>query len=230
MNETYHSLSELDESLSEKVKAIKNLIDYLRKDEYKTFKPVRHFPLKKIFDDCNLSTDGYYRATLTKALKEVGFLEIEGNFSGMKYRLKEGDFKRDSSVIATEINDFICANHRIQKREKVNHPKPIQASKIINRDLSSKPVLIKKEYSLGDSVYLLKDNKIALGKIIALKYETVSRLSEDYPRIQLSPSVNYNSIVCNVLLSDESIHTIAAHHLFPDIDLLLKSLQVRFFK
>jgi hypothetical protein len=229
MNETYHSLSELDESINEKVQAIKRLIDYLRKDENKAFKSVRLFPMKNIFDDCGIIPDMSYRATLTKALKEIGFLETEGRLSGMKYRLKETDFKKDSLAIANEINEFIYNNRRIQKK-KIDHPKPIQASKIINRDLSSKPILIKKEYSLGESVYLLKDNKIALGKIIALKYETATQLSEDYPRIQLPPSVNYQNIVCNVLLSDESIHTIAAHHLFPDIGLLLKSLQVRFFK
>jgi hypothetical protein len=229
MNKTYHSLSELDESINERILAIKRMIEYLRKDENKAFKSVRQFPLKNIFDDCRVIPDLNYRTSLTKALKEIGFLEIEGRLAGMRYRLKENDFKKDSLAAATEINEIMNNNHKSRKK-KIDHPKLLQDSRIINRDLSSKPILIKKEFSLGESVYLLKDNKITIGKIIALKYETASKTSEDYPRIQLPTSVDFNSIVCNILLSDESIHTISTHHIFSDIDILLKSLQVRFFK
>lgn len=229
MNQVYHSSSELDNSLNEKTLSIKNLIDYLRKDEYKSFKPVRHFPLSKIFDDCKINPDKSYRACMTKALQQVGFLATEGNLAGMKYRLKEGDLKRDSLMIAQEINDFIYNNKRNQNN-RINHPKLIQASKIINREFSSKPSIIKKEFQLGESVYLMIDNKINLGKIIALKYETTTQLSEDYPRIQLPTSVNYNNIVCNVLLHDDSIHTISTRNLFSEIETLLKALQVRFLK
>jgi|GEM_PF-2479224 len=171
MDKNYHSLSELDESINEKVQAVKSLIDYLRKDEYRTFKPVRHFPLRNIFDECKINADLTYRATLTKALKEIGFLETEGRLSGMKYRLKESNFKKDSLVIAREINEFMNNNRRYQKKSRINHPKLAQVSKIVNRDFSSKPAVIKKEYSLGESVYLLKDNNVSSTKDLRKIFE-----------------------------------------------------------
>ena len=226
MNETYHSLSELDESIIEKVTAIKNLIDHLRKEEYRNFTPVRHYPLSKIYNSCKIPADFDYRSKLTKSLKEVGFLETEGNLSGMKYRLKEGDFKKDSLTIATEINDLLYKKRRSSK-VKFSHPRLAKPS---NRDSSAKPVLIKKEFSLGEQVFLLKDNKIARCKIVALKYETFSQTSEDYPRIQMPVTIKYDNILCNVALPDNSIHTLSTHNIFTDIDLLLKSLHVRFIK
>jgi len=76
----------------------------------------------------------------------------------------------------------------------------------------------------------MKDDKIVLGKIITLKYETFTQISEDYARIQLPVTINFDKIICSVSLPDNSIHSISTCNVFPDIELLLKSLQVKFLK
>jgi len=229
MKQTFNTLDELNASIDEKTLSFKRLIDYLRKDQFKTFTSVRELPLKKIYDECGIVNDFNTRGLITKALEQMNFLECEGNYSGRKYRLKENEFFKDSSVLANDLAGFLYNNRRRQPY-RYRHPKTADSLSAIKKEHSSSAISAKKIYALGDKVFLMKDDKIVLGKIITLKYETFTQISEDYPRIQLPVTINFDKIICSVSLPDNSIHSISTCNVFPDIELLLKSLQVKFLK
>jgi len=75
MKQTFNTLDELNASIDEKTLSFKRLIDYLRKDQFKTFTSVRELPLKKIYDECGIVNDFNTRGLITKALEQINLLE-----------------------------------------------------------------------------------------------------------------------------------------------------------
>lgn len=221
------SKKELATPVDESLLPYKTLIEIFRKDEYSHFRTVRQSPLSKIFSEANIPADLGTRASLLKALKHTNFLECEGNLTGMKYRLKETEIKKDALLLATELKDL--TQKILKESRKQNHNK-IKLNTVDEKKLSSTPVTIKKTYALGEYAFLMKDDKIFLGKIISLKYETSTQTSEDYPRVQLPPIVNTEKILATVLIDEKTVHTTSVCNLYPQIDLLLKALQVKYEK
>jgi hypothetical protein len=209
------------------IESFKSVIDLLREHASNAFVSVKEFRLKKIIDDSKVSIK--YRGDIMDYLKAQGYLIIQGERSVMRYKFVEGETKVDSLKLANEAYRKITSKPYVRKKHYRKMALPAEKKEILT------PVITKKDYTLRDAGFFMKDDIIMEGRIIGSFFALEDDADEtETHEVEIKEKVDYEKtyyhlvVLNNCPLKGTIIKNLDKGSLYSSIDLLLNGLKIKF--
>ena len=203
------------DEMNQHVFSFKLLIETLCKDASKGFQSVKEKSLASYFETAKVNLN--YRGPLMDFLKTQNFLITQNEKVNLRYKFVEPVVKIDSEVIAKRAWNIIyqTVNPRVQRQKTVKLHKEEEFKGITEQAIA-------KNYYLSDEVFFLYESEIASGQIFGMSFASNG--------VEINTEIMTFQIAIPSIVKVDEIKTVWKNQIFPSPELLLKSLEVKFYK